>query len=285
MAFQDRAMLVSMRLTCWTGKKSDRAAARELVETKQAQEGSASVIVKLVPKEALKEIRAIDARLRAVHHHYTLPWLDGGLRVLPTTTFLEHSEHIGKLLREREGVIEAVAEVYPQHKADAKGRLGDLYDPTMWPDDIRAEFTQSVRHLPIPSGADFRADMDPDDVARLREEIEGTVNEQLAAAMASIRTRTGVALNRFIERVQSYKVTATDTGVKTTGIFRDTVMDDMRSLVDVIAKLNLTGDPEVTEIERVLRHNILAYSPDTLRADPRVRAKVVADAKELASTL
>jgi hypothetical protein len=130
---QDKAMLCNLRLSCWTGEKSDSMLGREVSSRKKAENGSVTAVVRMIPQHHLKPIRAIDAKIRAAHHHHTLPWLDDGARILPTAAFFDHSNAISGLLQEREVAVETFLRHYPTIREDARIHLGELYTDDMWP--------------------------------------------------------------------------------------------------------------------------------------------------------
>jgi hypothetical protein len=66
--------------------------------------------------------------------------------------------------------------------------------------------------------------------------------------------------------------------------FHDTLVENMRDLLDRVPALNLTGDPEITTMTNAMRE-LVAYDANTLREDFSVRSEVSAKAALLAKQM
>lgn len=284
MSLRDSAMLVDLRLTCFTGARTHKRTGEELTEAKNAEAGSASVIVKMVPNKYLKKIRAVDTAMRLCNRHFTLPWGEE-TRLLPSAVFFEHSQKIDVLMTERRKEINEFRRVFPALKAEAPYRLKDLYVESMWPDSIDEFFSETMRHYPIPAGEDFRLNMDENDLAKIKAEVEVSVNAQLHEAMGAARLRIVATIQEFVDRIKDYEVVLDVDGPRTKGVFRDSVMQNLLRLADVLPALNLTNDPVITDTVNAIRSQLTVHNPDTLRDDDAVRRQVVAQAKTLINNL
>ena len=79
------------------------------------------------------------------------------------------------------------------------------------------------------------------------------------------------------ERLSAYKVT--DDGVEHP--FRDSVVTNLVKLVDVMPKLNVTGDPELERLTAEVRASLLV-DPKDLRKSDTVRADTAKAAAAIA---
>ena len=65
-------------------------------------------------------------------------------------------------------------------------------------------------------------------------------------------------------------------------VFRDSLIENIRSLVDVVPRLNIFGDDELARLCEQVKDRISVVDPDTLRPsrtfEPAVRARVKRDA-------
>lgn len=281
---QDRAMLCKLSLSTWTGERVDNGLALETSRAKRADDGAVSATIRMVPQHHLKPIRRIDTAIRTAHAFHTLPWTDEGLRILPTSVFFEHSKIIGGLLQDRETAVNTFLRHYPTIREDAKIHLGDLYDEDLWPRSISARFRADITHLPIPSGEDFRVQMDESDLAKIRAGVETSVRDQVHEAMGAVRLRIHAVLQDFVDRVKDYKLeTGPDGRVKATGVFRNSIMDNLNRLADILPKLNLTDDPTVNAAAVDIKRVITSHSVDSLRDDDALRRNVLDEANKLLS--
>ena len=68
-------------------------------------------------------------------------------------------------------------------------------------------------------------------------------------------------------------------------VFRDSMISNIRDLVDVVPRLNIFGDDELARLCEQVKEKIASVEPDALRPsksfDPIARARVKRDADEL----
>ena len=76
------------------------------------------------------------------------------------------------------------------------------------------------------------------------------------------------AVKRLVDRLAAYKVTAG--GVEHP--FRDAVVTNLVKLVDILPKLNVTGDPELDRMTAEVRSGLLV-DPQRLRDSETVRSE------------
>ena len=69
-------------------------------------------------------------------------------------------------------------------------------------------------------------------------------------------------------------------------VFRDSMIGNIRDLVDVVPRVNIVGDDELAGLCEHVKEQIASVGPDALRQsktfDPAARAQVKRDAEELA---
>lgn len=289
MSLRESAMLCDLKLTSFTGERTSKRTSREVTEQKNAEHGSATVTIKMIPGKYLKEIRSVDQRLRTTHNLLTMPWGHDDSNLLPSSLFFDHVQKIGDLGETRKQEIAAFKQLYPmiRDSAETKQRLGDLYDEIDWPsaDEVEAMFTMKVVHRPIPSGDDFRLDLDESEVLKIRAEVEAEVKASLDASMKAIKDRIVVALQDFVDRVGDYQVVIGPDGPKTVGVFRNSILDNLSRLVEVLPNLNLLNDQLIDDATVEIKSKIISLDADTLRDNDAVRVNTLQIAKRLIKSL
>ena len=118
-----------------------------------------------------------------------------------------------------------------------------------------------------------------DDVDRVKRDIEHQIEEQLHDAVGDLYRRFGEAVERGSERLQE-----DDNGKPL--VFRDSMIENIRDLVDVVPRLNIFGDDELARLCGQVKERLASVEPDALRPsktfDPAARAQVKRDADALA---
>ena len=96
--------------------------------------------------------------------------------------------------------------------------------------------------------------------------------------MGDLYRRFGEAVERVSERLQE------DENGKPL-VFRDSMISNIRDLVDVVPRLNIFGDDELARLCEQVKDKIASVEPDALRPsktfDPVARARVKRDADDL----
>jgi hypothetical protein len=83
------------------------------------------------------------------------------------------------------------------------------------------------------------------------------------------------------DRLRKYVVT--ENGVQ--NAFRDSLVGNVRELVDLLPALNITGDPVLTDITKRMRESLTVYDGDTLRASAAARIETAKAADDILATV
>ncbi|MGI8552470.1 MAG: hypothetical protein ACR2PL_17030, partial [Dehalococcoidia bacterium] len=81
----------------------------------------------------------------------------------------------------------------------------------------------------------------------------------------------------MVERLWSYRVTAE--GVN--GKFHDTLVENVRELVDLLPTLNVTGNTTMAELSERMKAELCRYSAQTLRDSTSARERTAAAAEDI----
>lgn len=269
-----RAMLASLNISLWTARKLDRKITAE-VNTQHAASSDAGRYNKhLLPGDArsLDTVRKIAQAARDDHYTMTLPWSADGARILPAAQFMDYS---AKMRQHRAGFDAALAEFladYPTLKANARVLLNGMYREEDYPDltAIAQKFGFVLTFSPVPDAGDFRVDIADDAAAAIRQQIEATAQEAEARAMRDLWGRLHDATAAIVDRLSQ-----PDT------IFQNSLIGNMRDLLDILPRLNVAQDPDLAAMAAEAERKLAAYHPQDLREDKATRAMVAADAAEI----
>lgn len=281
-----KAILVNPSISSWSGQRQDRKVSEEIEDAKGAKHGSGVYRKYLIDPNApaLKKIRDIDSQMRAYHYGITLPWGDDGARLLASVAYMEYMEKMGSYRNLRETAVRDFISQYPAHKEIAKQRLNGLYneDDYPTPETLEEKFSVRIKVNPVPDGNDLRVDIGADEKAKIRAQIEEETNRAISDAVMHVLGRMKKCVDDMMGRLSSYSVN--DKG-KPEHTFRDSVVGNMRELLDIIPKLNVTNDPRITEMAQRIGDSLLGNSPAELRDNYFVRSETISKADELSKAL
>ena len=274
------AMLVSLRISAWSGRLYDREASDHVAAHHDASSSAGRYNKRLLPKAALAALNATMSETRIRHYSNTLAWDDKGSRLLTVANYERYTE-IMDGLRERLVCQRArFVEDYDDHVEQARLDLGKLFRIAEYPskEDLRDRFSIRYRITPVPDADHFIAKLASDDTERVKRDIERHIEEQLHDAVGDLYRRLAEAVERVSERLN-------EDGDGKPLVFRDTMISNIRDLVDVVPRLNIFGDQRLARLCEEVKDRIAGVEPDSLRPsrtfDTMVRDRVKRDADAL----
>jgi len=281
-SLSSRAMLCSLSISMWSARKHDPEASEEIAHRHGAQSDAGRYHKVLLPKQALAEIQKIVSDARQEHYFMTLPWDDNGYRVLPAAAYMDHTEKMRELSNRFTPAVDALAQQFGQLVENAKVRLGGLFcsDDYPTPEELRSKFSFATKVMPLPDAGDFRVTLGDEEKDRIKRQITAAVEASLQVASRDLWQRLYEAVSHLAERLRAYKVT--EEGVEHP--FRDSVVLNLVKLVDVLPKLNVTGDPELERLAAQVRGSLLV-DPQELRKSESVRSETAKNAAAIAQRM
>lgn len=271
----ERAMIVRLTIGRWYGTVTDSTATKELAEQKHAKEHMLNLRKHVISRKALLPINQVTEEARATHRTLTLPWTDGGHRILSADAYFTYMEKQRKCNEEFDAAVEAFLPTYENWYQQSKEDLGDLWRELDLPRsarELRRRFYFNIRVYPLPQATDFRVALGNQDIATVRATIEADLKDVLRESMREPWQRLHTAIGHLIERLNAEKG------------FRASTIDNLRELVETIPLLNITGDPQLAAIAADVGRHLLV-DPDQVRDSKKLRTQTAADADKILKKL
>jgi hypothetical protein len=268
----EKAMLVSLSISSWQGRKLDKTATKKVQVDNGAADGTGRYHKNTVAKEALKDIAATIGAARTFHYANTLPWNDLGQRILPSANFLPYTEEMRKLKTNFENAVMKFVADYPQHVQEARALLGTMYNSEDYPQQgqIAGRFAFEFYVDPIPNAGDFRVTLQSDEVNTIQAQITARVEAAQTAAIGDLWDRLKEVLGKVEERLSDPEA-----------IFRDSLIDNMVELTELVPRLNFTNDRKLSRTVSMIEDRINTLDPSTLRNNLVERKAAAKDAKAI----
>lgn len=278
------AMLVELSVRSWTGRKLDKSVSTEIDVAKNAKTSVVNANKNLMAGTGvLDKITKYGAQVRGWHISQTLPWSDNGSRLLPMSNFMAYKEQLGVLEENYNALVDKFIEAYPNLVISAAFQLGDLFNRAEYPEihTLRNRFSFSYNFFPVPNAGDFRIDINEEAKAEILANCNQAYQDRLNNAMRDAWERLKECLTRMSDRLV-VDVVHDDEGNPNHEfrVFRDSMIDNAKELVDLLKHLNLTQDPMMEQARRDLKHVLDKYDAETLRESftARTDAKAQVDA-------
>lgn len=282
MKLRDNALLAKLTIKVLTGECQDRAATREVLENHGAADDAGKFRKCLFAPDALRTVKQVAGEARNRHYALTLPWNDEGYRILPSNGFMRYRDELVAYKRRFEAAVEEFLAHYEGHVQDARNRLGSLFRASDYParHEVERRFEFSVSYVPVPDADDFRVHLSDADRAVMREQLESQAKDAVARSVRHVAERIRAAVGHMAERLRAYQP-GTNDGERTKGVFRDTLVENIRELVDILPSLNLTNDAAIADIISSMKEQLTQYSAEQLRKDESARNQVAASAEDI----
>ncbi|WP_460450321.1 DUF3150 domain-containing protein [Alsobacter sp. SYSU BS001988] len=266
-----RAMLAGVRISQWSARKLDRKVTDEVNTAHGASADAGRFNKALLDKASMAAVVKAASEARTFHYARTLPWLDDGVRILPAAAFADYSNAMRRIKADFESAVDEFVLDYARAVEAARIRLNGMFNAADYPpeSEIRARFTFSTRILPVPDATDFRVDLADAQAADIRDAIEASAQEALEFAMADVRDRMLRTVGAMAEKLAAYRP-GTDRE-RAEGIFRDSLVENVRDLAAILPGMNLTNDPRLSAIADRIKTDLCAHDADDLRESDRLR--------------
>lgn len=276
------AMLVELSISVWTGRKKDKRESKTVANQNYADSGVVSVNKMLLGDcDKLKAINELRGKMRNhVHYAMTMPWSDvGTVRLLSTKAYPDYHQRMTALIAEGEKLVDEFVDDFDFAKARAQAQLGNLYVASDYPtsEQIRSKFGFRLNYSPLPDAGDFRVDIGNEAVAQLKADYEKFYSDQLSKAMGDVWKRMHTALSNMSDKL-------TDSNGKKQ-VFRDTLVSNALSMVDLLSTCNVTGDSQMEAMRLKLDGALRGITPEGLRDDKYLRAETKSKVDDILKSL
>ena len=274
-----KVMIISLNISVFTGERVDHNVTAEIASKHRTTSHEAGRFSKqIIGKGALEAVRRVASEARAMHYDRTLPWSDQGGRLLSVTGYMQYTDAM-RALRERfDAEVEMFMTAYPRLIEDARLRLNTMFDVNDYPaiDGLRHRFSFDVSASPLPTGKNWFLDMAEDQMECLRLHADERLQQGVQDAVKDAFKRVADVTLAMSTKLADEK-----------GVFRDSLVGNVRELAELIPSLNITDDPSLAALQQSMQE-LTKFGPSVLRNDKRFRAEAADKAQlihDMASAL
>lgn len=270
------AMLVDLNISVWTGRKMDKKVSEEVDASKGTKARAGNYHKKLLAgSDKLEKIQKIVSAVRTWNYSNTLPWSDGGSRLLPMKNFFEYKAMLNNFEQQYQQAVDEFLQEYPQLVSTSAFTLGSLFDRGEYPnaESLRGKFGFKYVFCPVPDAGDFRIDVEEEAKAELQQQYKSYYETKLAEAMKDAWTRLHDTLKHLSERMDY-----TDESKKK---FWDSTITNATELCSLLSNLNVTNDPKLEDARKKLEKALAGVKPEDIRESEAIRTNVKSKVDEI----
>jgi hypothetical protein len=274
---QERAMLAAVHISIWTAVKHDRGVSRDVAERNGAPQNAGRYNKQLLRgADKLDQLRTLAGQVRQYFYKITLPWTDEGYRLLPGNLYFDLTARMREFEAQFEQGVDEFLQVYPQYIEHVRPELNGLFREEDYPaaDKLRRKFGVKLEVLPIPTGNDFRVQMSAEEQARVAREIDSNVRQSLVRGTEDLWKRLRDVVSHMVDRLNEPE-----------SRFHATLVTNIFDLVELLPKLNVTGDPELNRFAEEARQKLCTYTAHDLKKHELLRVATATEAEGLVSRM
>lgn len=277
-SLRNNTILYTLSIGVWTARKLDKVATKEVSDAHATSAKAGRYNKHLLPEAAeLEAIQAFAGETRNWFYARTLPWGDNGYRIGRADAHMEFLQEVGERQRQFATLVQAFVDAYPALRESARFELNTLFNDDEYPPPgaVAGKFRFDVGYDVVPAKDDFRIldGVPQEEVDRLVETAGTRAETQFAEALKDAYRRLYEATKRIAEKLA---VPPGEAG----SVFRDSMMENLRELLDLLPALNITGDAGLAQLaddaEALLQTDL-----KTLRKDALPRAEAARKAAEI----
>jgi hypothetical protein len=275
------AVLVSLSRSVPKMTKIDKQVTAEVTTAKHASRSAGKFQKKLLNCSVLEALHTLSGQIYSYHIENTVAWTDRGPRLLPNEKLIDYKNTMEAFFVEAGLLWEEFLRVYPSRVANVQlNHMGDMFNESDYPtvEELRRKFRMAVSYEPIPDAGDFRVDIGNQAAQEMADTYNTLLQDRIAGAMNDVVERLTTPLINMSKMLDYHD------GEKPTG-FRDTLVDNVTSIVDLLRTCNLTNDARLTDLQQQLKRTLTGVTPDGLRRDPNLRAKTKQDVDTIIKNL
>jgi|TARA_R110002020_G_scaffold70049_1_gene181876 hypothetical protein len=274
----EKAMLIKVELKKWGGTKTDKSLAEEISDNHSTDSSLYSVSKKLTKNATLKAIKKIDGQIRtdciysgAGYRGFCLAWDNSGNYLLPIDAKDRFEKRFAEYRDDREKLVKKFLSEYPNIINDARTEFGSTFKESDFPNPAEIEdcFSCEIIKNPVPSTDDIRVNLSKDEIDELKANGKAQEDAKIKEITDSVIDKVNGVLGHFSEKIKAGET------------FRDSTLDKVIDLCDVLPALNIDGDAKIHQAHQSLMdvfHNT-DIDAKTLR-DDKDKAKEVVDASD-----
>jgi len=276
----ERAMLVTLHLSTYAGIKADKEVTAAAHAQFNAENDAGRYGKKLIASRFMRDVNAAHNNARAAHRMLTLPWEDDGTRILTTQGYLPYQAKMKKARDEVQVAVRAFAAGLPDYIAEAKTRLGGMFNIEDYPAQLEDKFHFDIEIKSLPEASDFRVQLSDQQVKSITKDIDQRAKQRVTNAMNHVYERIIEMVEQLSTKLKDYQPAADAN--KANGNFRNTTLYCIYEFASQLMPiLNITNDDRIEKLRVTLMNDLQEYSPEILRVDPKARQETISKADEI----
>lgn len=233
-------------------------------------------------KEYFDKIKKIQNKAISYFYMNTSKYPHLGWQLLPVVNHDKIMKALRGFKEEFEVAYDEMRDQIQTYKDTMKDLLGDLYNEYDYPSlsDMDRKFCFNIERSVVPNSGNLIADIAVDEFEEIRNEVETASEHALEVAMQSAWNKLIKVITRLRNRLME-----PEKGSKRNPVIFDSLIGNIRELVNILPALNITENPDMHRIIQELERDITPLEVDDLKEDAEKRSEVARKADDILRSL
>jgi hypothetical protein len=229
-----------------------------------------------VRHEAFRKLTSLRTRVVNFWRGLTLPYVEPGVRLIRQSEVEAFVHTMEGFRQELAQAVSDLNEVYDQLKADARQRLGRLYNPADYPADLEGLFAVEW-DFPSIEPPSYLMRLNPDLYQQEQERITRRFEEAVALAEQAFIGELAKLVSHLTERLSG-----ADGERK---VFRDSAVSNLREFFGRFQQLNVRSNEQLDALVEQAQRIVEGVGPQDLRDNEGLRQHVATQLSRVQSEL
>jgi len=222
-----------------------------------------------VRHEAFRTLTAIKTRIGNYWRGISLPYVEPGVRLIRQADIESFVHTMEGFREELTGAEFDLNLVYDDIKADARRRLGRLYNPNDYPTEIRDLFDVAW-DFPSVEPPSYLMRIAPEVYEEERQRVAARFDEAVRLAEQAFATEFSRLLSHLTARLANG-----EDGQRQ--VFRDSVINNLTGFFERFRDLNVRSNPELDTLVEQAQQMVRGVTPQSLRDSDSLRQQIVSE--------
>ena len=231
-----KACLIQLATSCWTGSRSLSPEVLESIGNSEWIKGKKF----LINPELLSPIKTTIQKARQLLSKTALPFPLSGLYLVPKDTILDIDGHLELIKYEFWNKVDSFIEFYHESRDEARQALGELFNDTDYPLNIREKFSFEWRFVTLATPTNSGI-LTPDIYEREKEKFQNLMEEARELSMSALREEFGQIVTHLVDRLNG------DNDGKPKN-FKSNMLNKIREFLDTFGDRNVFEDEKLTAL-------------------------------------
>jgi len=281
---QKKAMIIHFSFKCDSGKIKDARIKETIAEKYGADQKLISDSKQAIAKQCTEKIMQNKNEFQTSLYKYTLPHNHKGALILPTKFYQIIMELERKASTKHVELVNEYCNNYLDYIDQAKNQLNGLFNRADYKtvDKIRKKFGWNIDLTPYPVIDNFILDMAQSEVEEIKNNAQKNYTTMQEQATAGLWARIYSAVKALSEKMNEKRQVK---GQDVTPIFRDSIIGNIRELVELLPGLNILDDPALETARQELENNLAGIEPEVLRSSEFTRQETAKKAESILNNI